>query len=109
MKKIILFAFLVFFSLGAFVSAQDLKSQSENPAIPANKENRLSGEETNNLSKRAEEIRGEDKSKQVVVVQEGHRSRRGHDMEGNRRMHGGVYFIGGGSVLLLIVLIIILV
>jgi hypothetical protein len=109
MKKIILCAFLVFFSLGAFATAQDLKSKSENPAVPANKENRMSEEETNNLSKRVEEIRSTDNSKQVVVVQEGRRSRRGHDMEGNRRVHGGVIFIGGGSLLLLIILIIILV
>ena len=109
MKKIILFAFLVVFSLGVFSISAYSQSQSENPAVPANKENRMSGDESINLTKRNEEIRSADKSKQVVIVQEGRRSRRGHDMEGNRRGHGGIIFIGGGSVVLLIILIIILV
>jgi hypothetical protein len=109
MKKIILCAFLVFFSLGAFATTQDLKSKSENPAVPANKENKMSEEETNSLTNRVEKIRGTDNSKQVVVVQEGRRSRRGHDdMNGYHRGHGGIIFIGGGSVLLLILLIILL-
>jgi hypothetical protein len=110
MKKIILLVFLVTFSLGAFSISAYSQSQSENPAVPANKENRMSDEETNNLTKRAEEVRGADKSKQVLVVQENHRSRRGHDdMNGYHRGHGGIIFIGGGSVVLLIILIIILV
>ena len=108
MKKIILFVFLVIFSLSVFSISAYSQSQSENPALPANKENRMSDEETNNFTKRNEEIRSADNSKQVVVVQEGHRSGRGHDMEGNHRRHGGIIFIGGGSLLLLIILIIIL-
>ena len=108
MKKFILFVVMVIFSLGVFSISAYSQSQSENSAVPANKEIKISGEETNNLTKRVEEIRGEDKSKQVVVVQEGRRSRRDHDdMHGYHRGHG-VIFIGGGSLLLLIILIIIL-
>jgi hypothetical protein len=109
MKKIILFAFLVIFSLGALAITPDLKSKSENPAVPDKKENKMSAEEINSLTKRVEEIRAVDKSKQTVIVQDGHRTRRGHDgMNRDNRRHGGVVFIGGGSVLLLIILLIIL-
>lgn len=110
MKKIILFAFLVIFSLGAFAITPDLKSKSENSAVPDKKENKMSEEEINSLTKRAEGVRVMDKSKQTVVVQEGRRSRRGHDgMNRDNRRHGGIVFVGGGAVLLLIILIIILV
>ena len=110
MKKIILIASLVIFSLGAFAITPDSKSKSGNPAVPDKKENKLSDEEVNSLNKRVEELRGMDKAKQTVVVQEGRRSRRGHDGDdrGNHR-GGGVVYIGGGAVLLLIILIIILV
>jgi hypothetical protein len=110
MKKIILIASLVIFSLGAFAITPDSKSKSENPAVPDKKENKLSNEEVNRLTRRAEELRDKDNTKQTVVVQEGRRSRRGNDGEnrGNHR-NGGVFFIGGGGLLLLIILIIILV
>jgi len=109
MKKIILFAFFVILSLGAFSISPDSKSLSENTNVPSNKENKMSGEETNNLTKRVEEV-SPGKSKQTLVVHEGYRSRRDRDdMYGNHRGHGGVIFIGGGTVILLVILIIILV
>jgi|WetSurMetagenome_2_1015567.scaffolds.fasta_scaffold04522_1 hypothetical protein len=113
MKKIILFAFLVIFSLSAFAIAPDLKSKSENPAIPDKKENNMSEEEMIGHTKRTEEIRDADKSQQAVIVQEGHRSRRGHrghdGMNENPRRNGTVLFVSGGSVLLLVILLIILI
>jgi hypothetical protein len=108
MKKIILFAFLVIFSLCAFAITPDSKSKSENPAVPDKKENKMSEEEINSLTKRVEEIRDMDKTKQTVIVHEGH-GRRGHDgMNRDHRRNGSVVYLGGGGVLLLIILIIIL-
>jgi hypothetical protein len=110
MKKIILFAFLVIFSLGAFAITPDSKSKSENLAVPDKKENKLSEEEISSLTKRAAIMRDVSKSSQTVIVHEGRGGRRYHDgMNGDHRGHGGVIFIGGGSVLLLVILIIILV
>jgi hypothetical protein len=110
MKKFILIAFLVIFSLSAFTITPDLKSKSENPAVPAKQENKMSDEEINSLTRRVEEIHNRDKSKQTVIVSDGHRSRRGHDgMNRDNRRSGGYVFVGGGAVILLIILIIILV
>jgi len=62
------------------------------------------------LTKRVEEIGNEDKTKQTILVQEDHRSRRGHNrMNGDHRRNGGVVFVGGGAVLLIILLVIVLV
>jgi hypothetical protein len=48
-------------------------------------------------------------SPQTVIVQEGHRNRRGHDgMNGDYRRHSSVVFVGGGAALLIILLIILL-
>jgi hypothetical protein len=110
MKKIILFTFLAIFSLGTFAITPDLKSQSENPAIPDKKENKMSEEEINKLSGRVEEARDMDKSKQVIIVKEGHRKRGNHEgMNRNNRRNGGAVFIGGGGVILLVILLIILI
>jgi hypothetical protein len=109
MKKILLFAFVLIFSLSAFAINPDSKSKSENPATPAKTENKISEEEVNSLTKRVEETADMDKSKQTIVVQDGHRHGRGHDrMNGDHRRSGGVIFLGGGSVLILIILIIVL-
>jgi hypothetical protein len=113
MKKIVLFAFLVFFSLGAFSIMPDSKSKSENPGVPVKKEYKMSDEEINRLTKRDEVLRGLDKSQQTVIVQEEHgrRNRRGHDgmYRDNPRHSSSVVFVGGGAVLVLIILLIILV
>jgi hypothetical protein len=110
MKKFILFTFLAIFSLCAFAITPDSKSKSENPAVPDKKENKMSENEINSLTKRVEEIRDMDKMKQTVVVTEGHRSRGGHNgMHRDNRRNGSVVFIGGGGLLLLIILLIILV
>jgi len=105
MKKVILFAFLAIFSLCAFAITPDSKSKSENAVSPDKKENKMSEEEVNSLTKRVEAT-GNLNNKQTVVVQEDHRNGRGHHRE-NRR-NGGVIFLGGGGVLLLVILIILL-
>lgn len=64
MKKIIFFVSLVVFSLSTlngFSNSPDSKQKSENPVAPA-KENKLSDEEINRLTKRVEEIRNMDKT-----------------------------------------------
>ena len=109
MKKIILIASLVIFSLGAFAITPDSKSNSENPAAPDKKETKLSEEAINNLTKRVEETLDMSKTKQTLVVQEGHRSGRGHGENRGNHRNGGVIYIGGGALLLIIILIIILV
>jgi hypothetical protein len=110
MKKIILFAFLVIFSLGAFAITPDSKSKSENPAVPDKKENKLSEEEISSLTKRAALMRDMSKSGQTVIVHEQRSGRRYHDgMNRDYHRHGGVYFIGGGSVVLIVILVIILI
>ena len=109
MKKFIIFAFVVIFSLSAFSTSPDLKSKSMNPAGPDKKENKMSDEEINSLTKRVEKVRGAENSDQTVIVQDDHNGRRGHgNMNGNHRGHGGIIFVGGGSAILLILLIIIL-
>ena len=109
MKKIILFAFLVVFSLGAYAITPDSKSKSENPGVPDKRENKMSEEEISSLTKRAPLMRDVSKSGQTVIVQE-RRGRGYHNgMNGNNHRHGGVIFIGGGSVVLLVILLIILV
>jgi hypothetical protein len=109
MKKIILFAFLAIFSLGAFAVNSDLNSKSENTGIPEKKENKLSAEEINKLAQPVEEVRGKDNSPQTIVVQDDHRGRRHRNEMRNNHRNGGVVFIGGGAAILLIILIIILI
>jgi hypothetical protein len=55
MKKVILFAFLAIFSLCAFAITPDSKSKSENAGTPDKKENKMSEEEVNSITKRVEE------------------------------------------------------
>lgn len=111
MKKIILFALLTIFSLGAFAITPDSGYKSENLTTYDKKENKMSEEEINRLTKRSEEMGNIDKIDQTIVVQEGHRRGRGHrgDMDRGNHGRGGVVFVGGGAVILLIILIIILI
>ncbi len=57
MKKFILFTFAVIFSLGAFAITPESKSSSENPGLPDKKENKMSAEEADRLTKKAEELK----------------------------------------------------
>jgi hypothetical protein len=107
MKKTILFAFLVIFSLSAFAGRPDSEDKSKSSVVPDKKENKLSEEEINRLNGRGEEVRYLDNSKQTVIVQEGRRGRRGHGgmNRGNRR-NNGVVFVGSGAALILIIILI---
>jgi len=109
MKKFILFAFLVIFSLCAFAGTPDSKSKSDNPAFPDKKENKMSENELNSLRKPPEEIRDRNNSPQTIVVREGRNGRRNRGMNRDNRRHGNTVFVGGGALLLVIILIIILV
>jgi hypothetical protein len=106
MKKTILFAFLVIFSLSAFAVRPDSESKSKS-SVTDKKENKLSEEEISRLNGRGEEVRTLDNSKPTVIVQEGRRGRRGHEgmNRGNRR-NNGVVFVGSGAALILIIILI---
>jgi hypothetical protein len=113
MKKIMLFALLLVFSLCAFSITPDSKSKSDNTAVPVKKEYRMSDEEINKLTKRGEVMPGLDKSQQTVIIQgdqgQGRRNRRGHDgMNRDNRRSGGVVFIGGGAAILIIIILVII-
>jgi hypothetical protein len=106
MKKIILFACIMILSLSAgtvFASTPDSKAISDNSALPAKKEVKLSGEELNRLTKRDGEVRNMETN--VSASQEGHRRRDRVIVEGGHRRSGGVVYIGGGTVLLIILII----
>jgi hypothetical protein len=111
MKKIILFAFLTVFSVCAFAITPDSNSKSESPSVSDKKEIKMSEEETNNLTKRSEEMRNIDKMDQSIVVREGHRPRRGYHGDMNRDYRGSssVVFVGGGAAVVIIILILILI
>ncbi len=114
MKKTITIVFLMIFSLSAstaFATKSDPKSKSENPAIPDKTENKLSEEELNRLTKRSEEIRDMDKSKQTVEIgQPRHRTRRDHNgVNRDNRRHSGYVYVGAGTLILIIILVILLV
>lgn len=107
MKKIILFACIMFLSLSAgsvFANTPDSKNSSDNTAVPDKKEVKLSGEELNRLTKRDGELRTMDT--RLSATQEGHRMRRDRDgIRGDHRRGGGVVYIGGGAVLIIILII----
>lgn len=110
MKKIILFAFLIIFSLSAsnaFANKADPKSKSDNLIVPVKTENKLSEEELSRLNKRVEEIRDIDKT--TLTGKEKRELRK--ELKGikeNVKKDGGVIYIGGSTLLLIIILIIIL-
>jgi hypothetical protein len=111
MKKIILFTFLVIFTLSAstaFASKADPKSASDNLAVPNKTENKLSEEELSRLNKRAEEIRDMDKTN-LTGKEKRELKKEVKGIKENVRRDGGVYYIGGGTLLLIIILIILLV
>jgi hypothetical protein len=113
MKKTIIIVFLMIFSLSAstaFAIKHDPKSESDKPAVPNNTENKLSEEELSRLTKRSEEIRDMEKSKQTVEIgQPRHRTRRDHNaINRDNRRHGGYIYAGAGTLLLIIILVILL-
>jgi len=111
MKKNLLLGFLILFVLSttAFAGLNDLKKESEKPAVTSPRENKLSDEESSRLSRRAEI---DNLSKSNIVNKENSESTKNLKaskqviVEG--RHHGGYFIYGGGTLLLIIILILIL-
>jgi len=108
MKKIVLFAFLVIFSLSAFATIPDTKSKSENAAIPDSTENKMSDEEISRLNRRVEEIRDMDKTN-LTVKEKRELKKELKGIKENVRRGGGTIVIGTGTLILIILLVILLV
>jgi hypothetical protein len=112
MKKNLLLSFLVLFVLNtiAFAGMNDPKKESEKTAIKDLKENKLSNEEINHMSRRAET---ENLSGSSLSNKEESDSRNNLKpptqiyVENHRHHHG--YYYGGGAVILLVILIVVLV
>jgi len=105
MKKTILIALMMIFTLGAttaFASTSDLKS---NEPVPT--ENKLSAEEVSRLLNRVEEIRKMDKS--TLTTSEKRELRKEiRDIKKNVRKDGTVLYISGGALLVIILIIILI-
>lgn len=108
MKKKLFIAFVMIFALSASTFASELKTTSENNAVPAKTENKLSAEEVSRLTKRVEEIRDMDKSNMTVKEKRELRKELKTTKE-NVRKDGGYLYISAGTVILIIILIILLV
>ena len=111
MKKIIFIVTIIIFSLGmstAYAIIPDSKNASNNIAVPAKMENKLSEEEINCLKNRVEEIRDMDKSNLTVKERRALRNELKGIKESVRR-DGEVIYISSGTIILIIILIIILV
>ena len=110
MKKIILFAFMMIFTLGAstvFANKPDSKTASDNLTVPAKTENKLSDEEMSRLTKRVEEIRDMDKTN-MTRTEKREMKKELKSIKENVKRNGGYIYIGG-STLLIIILILILI
>ena len=110
MKKIILFAFMMIFTLGAstvFANKPDSKTSSDNLTAPAKTENKLSNEEMSRLTKRVEEIRDMDKTN-MTRTEKREMKKELKSIKENVKRNGGYIYIGG-STLLIIILILLLI
>ena len=111
MKKIILFAFLFIFALGAstvFAANSDPNSAKDNLVVPDKTENKLSEEEMSRLTKRVEEIRDMDKTN-MTVKEKRELKKELKGIKENVRRNGGVVYISAGTLILIILLVILLV
>jgi hypothetical protein len=107
MKKIILFALMFIFSLGALTAFAGTSDKKDNTAVPEKKENKLSEEEMSRLTKRVEEIRDIDKTN--MTVKEKRELRK--ELKGikeNVKRDGGYIYVGTGTILLIILIIILI-
>ena len=110
MKKIILFTFVIIFSLSAttaFAVNSGAKTSSDKSAVPVKTENKLTAEEVAVMTARVEEIRDMDKSS-MTNMEKRELKKELKAIKENVRKDGGVIYISVGT-LLLIVLIIILI
>ncbi|MCK9639079.1 MAG: hypothetical protein M0R39_04145 [Prolixibacteraceae bacterium] len=110
MKKTIFFGLLMIFTLSttmAFSSNTATKAATENSAVLAKTENKLSAEEIAVLTARVEEIRNMDKSAMTSLEKRELRK----EMKGikeNVRKSGEIIYISGGTLLLIILIIILI-
>ena len=110
MRKTIFLGILMIFTLSTtmtFAAKKELKSATENTAVLAKTENKLSAEEVSLLTKRVEEIRAMDKSEMTFTEKrELRKELRG--IKENVRKSGEVIYISGGTLLLIVLIIILL-
>lgn len=95
------------FSLGVSSSFAAEPEKKDNPAVPENKENKLSEEELSRLTRRVEEIRDMDKSE--LTAKEKKELRK--ELKGIKetvKADGGYIYIGAGTLLVIILLVILL-
>jgi hypothetical protein len=108
MKKIILFALMFVFSLGAFNVFAGTSGIKDNPVAPAKTENKLSEEEMSRLTKRVEEIRDMDKTN-LTVKEKRELKKELKAIKENVKRDGGYIYIGTGALILIIILIVVLI
>ncbi len=109
MKKLIFIAYLMIFSLGisAATGSTDIKKTSDNTPTPAKKENKLSDEEVNRLTKRVEEIRAMDMSK--MTAKEKRETRKElKTIKEDLKKQGYYIYIGAGTLLIIILILILI-
>ncbi|MCF8225060.1 MAG: hypothetical protein K9J30_04195 [Bacteroidales bacterium] len=92
----------------AFSMNSDPKLASDNPAIPAKTENKLSEEEVIRLTKRVEEIRDMDKSN-LTSEEKVELRKELKEYKKALRNNKPFIYIGGAGLLLIIILVILLV
>lgn len=103
MKKIILIAFVMMFTLGASM-AFAAKEENNKITSPGKTENKLSDEEINRLTRRVEEIRDMDKTS----LSNKERRELKKELKVIKKEVGGTVYIGVGTLLLLVILAILL-
>lgn len=111
MKRTIFIALLMIFSLGAtstFAAKSDLKRTTENSAVIAKTDNKLSEAEITTLTKRVEEIRDMDKTNMTVTEKRELRKELKATKENIKKNGGGYVYIGGGTLLLILIIILLL-
>lgn len=111
MKKIIFFVFVMLFTLSAtvaFANKSDSNSEAEKTAVPVKKENKLSDEEVDRITKRVEEIRKMDKS-DLTGKEKSELKNELKEMKKDVKKAGGTIYIGGATLLLIIILVLLLV
>jgi len=110
MKKTIFFALLMIISMSAstvFAGNSKSKNPTENTAIPAKTETKLTEAQVSKLKNRVEEIRDMDKTGMSASEKLALRNEV-KEIKQTVKKDGGYIYIGGGTLILIIILIIIL-
>ena len=111
MKKVIFFVFVMLFTLSAtmaFANNSDSNSEAEKSAVPVKKENRLSDDEIDRITKRVEEIRKMDKN-DLTDAEKSELKSELKEMKKDVKKASGTIYIGGATLLLIIILVLLLV